>query len=252
MRREPRLPLVVCALVFVLAAGGCGNVRLIDPSDPGIDLAGVYFYAEGSERGGSMQLEFQGHAFGYQERGGNLYLRYLEAGEITVAGRRAERRYVRAAEPEYYLSSPVGALTTPAPIVVAGSAAVPSCGYELQLPVVALPAERSAVSRSAGLVLLLGFAPESLPYTHRVSASVKLTGGAGTSHGTVVALEKRQVRTALVIPGSLLAELPEGTADLYVRMEWERVVGAEDDPGACGPALFSRTAYGVRRTIRLR
>lgn len=236
--------------LFLLAGvagclGGCPVPNLYDPQGDPVMLGGMEFEVVGTDSVLPSRLQYRVRIYGYRVVNGQLYLHYLEGGDVAVAGLRARRNMVRVGEPEYLFEGTMDSLPTRLRIEVAGSQQVPSCVLEVGLPALLVPPGGGEVEREHDLVLPLSFAPDPLPPEQSIAARVELSGG-----GATVALERREVESALVVPGGVLAEVPPGPAALTLHLEWRQ----SNPPGGsgCAPQFTSRAVYDSKRRVWLR
>lgn len=233
------------AAVLLVLAGSCGEVRLVDPRVEGVPASGVLVEVGVHGWGGGTRLEFQGYVYGYEQRGGGGVLRYLDAGQMLVAGWIAERVFIRIGEPIYRVAAYGPVVRPRVQIRISGSDAVAGCAFEVVIPVVSAPADGAVLRRDRGLELPLdSFVAETVPGS-RVRARVVVEDSAGQRHrfdpvpGAV-----------LVVPTDFLSRVPEGGAELSVRIDLERNTDEAGGATACAPALLARTWYQQRAVVR--
>ncbi|HEX7117308.1 MAG TPA: hypothetical protein VF212_00875 [Longimicrobiales bacterium] len=247
MRRPAGVVPVVCALVL---GGACGEVRLVDPKVTGVPVAGAYVEVGVQARGDDSRLVFQGHVFGYEARGASRLVRYLDAGRIVVGGRVAERRFVRLGEPVYRLDAVVDGELPATAVRIGGSEVVPACALDVPVPAAGSPADGDVVPRGEDLAVPVAALPDTLGPADRVLASVEAVDAAGRWYRTDIS-PGRAVGGALVVPESFLHRLPPGTAELTLRIVWERSTPAGVGGPPCAPALFARAWYEHRVVVRV-
>src|SRR5690606_27077040 len=87
-----RLPVRLIGLaVVVLVVGGCPAPELFDPLDEVVPLIGLELEVTVMDDGTTRTLEFRGNGFGYYQLNGSTYIRYLDVGDVTIAGSTALR-----------------------------------------------------------------------------------------------------------------------------------------------------------------
>ncbi len=239
------------ALGMAVALGACGEVRLVDPTVTGVDAVGAFFDLRVRERGEDARLEFEGYVYGYEPMDGALLVRYLDAGGLVVAGRPAERRFVRPGEPRYRVDALLDGAPPGVAVRVGGSDAVRPCALEVTVPVAAAPAAGALVPRGADLPIPLPTVPDTLRVTDRITATAVLVGGDGAPHVAVVPATRSPVGRVLVIPAEFLGLPPPGPAELTLRIEWGRSTGADRSGAACAPAVDTRTSFEATRRVEL-
>lgn len=236
------------AVLVALVGGGCGDVPLLDPSE-GVALAGAYFQVHVVDAAAGARVGLRGHAYGF-ESGDAAEMHYLDAGRVLVAGRPAEREFVRPAEPVYVFDGEMPTTPQRLGVQVHGSEAVPACTLTLGLPIVTLPETGRLVDRDADLVLPVEFGSEPLPAGQNISVKVRLVSAGGPDAGTSVTLERDQVGSSLVIPSALLGLMPEGATILAVTAEWDQTVSRMSAP-PCAPELEVQARFEAAQPVLL-
>jgi hypothetical protein len=223
----------------------CPVPNLYDPQGDPVMLGGIELEVMGTDSVLPSRLQYRLRVYGYRLVNGYYYVRYLDAGDVEVAGRRARRNMVRVGEPEYLFEGAMDSLPVRLRVEVAGAGQVPPCELEIGLPALLVPPRGGEVPRGRDLVLPLSFAPDPLPPEQSIGARVELSGGVAT-----VALERRELESALIVPGSLLAEVPPGPAALALHLEWRQM----NPPGGsrCAPQVAIQAVYDSQRRVWLR
>lgn len=248
-----RLPVRLIGLaVVVLVVGGCPAPELFDPLDEVVPLIGLELEVTVMDDGTTRTLEFRGNGFGYYQLNGSTYIRYLDVGDVTIAGSTALRKFVRAGEPEYGYEGKLDAVPGEVELVMAGSAVIRPCTLSLRLPVVALPEWGGTLSRTADLVVPLDFAGGTSGWDHGITAQIRLASGFTGDGSMAVTLDRRHVRSSLEVPASFIQQLPEGSAHLSLSLEWQRFGGEPVSRSSCAPYVELTTRYQGGRRVLLR
>lgn len=246
-----RRPSAAALLGLLLLVSACIDFPLIDPADPEIPVVGAIMTLWRRDGLDADRLEFEGFVYGHVVQDGRRYRRYLDAGAVTVAGRPAARRFPRPAEPLYYYQGTAAALSSPVRLEINGSGAVAPCVLDLDLPVLAWPADAGVIRRGRDLVLPVDFGGERPPSSDRISAEVRLTGAAPGGRATAVGLDIAAVESEILIPWRLLEALPAGRARLTIDIVWERTRTSDPDSARCAPTVTVSSTLHANRWLLL-
>mgnify|MGYP001346090542 FL=1 len=243
---------ILVGLLPGVSAIGCGEVRLVDPLETDTALEGAVFEVVAHDAG-HVVLDFRAHAYGFEVFEHDIAIRYLDAGELLVDGRRARRNFVRVGQPEYILRTSIGAAPSRIDVQVHGSSSVPACELDLVVPIGTLPDE-IVIGRS-DLVIPLPTLPKNFEGGERVSAQVRLADRAGNVRERWITPTRTESGTMLVLGSELVAGLATGLeggpAELSLTIEWSRSSRGPGGESRCAPSLVTRSVYEVVRRVQL-
>ncbi len=241
----------LAAVVVSMAVGGCGDVHLVDPLETNVALAGAVFEVGATVSPRAARLDFRGHAYGYELSNDRIVLRYLDAGQMIVAGRPAGRRFVRVGQPEYVLRAPVDVMPSEVAVWVDGSGRVPPCGLAVALPRAEGPPNGAIVYRTEGVVVSLPGVPDSLRAGDRVYAVVRMVSAIGIEQSLTLAPLRTEHGPALVVRPDALQGIPSGPVELTITVVRERTHGFTREE-SCAPSLVTVATYEATSGIHLR